>query len=561
MKKYISFILTVIATVTTLSLSSCSDWLELMPEDSTIEEEFWKNGNQVESVVRACYRFMQEDNLMQRIILWGELRSDEVQNGPSLSSAEAEIVNANVKSNNGLCNWASFYTVINYCNKVLEYAPSVRDLDANFSEATCNAYLAEAYTLRALCYFYLLRTFRDVPLVLESSKTDEYDYNVSNRDTLAWINYYQLPVSIASFTSEAYPLVNQENYVLDRMIEDLKLAKGYAAIEWENEEENRGRVTRRAVEALLADYYLWRASVNHILDAAKAEADYRECIALCNEILNQSADMEDVELVLGANLLQDVFYDGNSYESIFELNFTTNGYANNATSTLYGNTVKSRNPHLLAAVGLSTLFNQSKANSDDADYDFRSKDFFNSKDNRIFKYEGQTPPAEFNSRSANYTFRSSSSQANWIFYRLADIYLMKAEATAQIATTADEISAVVTLCNKTYIRACTDNSEVKDSLDHASYGSPSDIQRLVLEERQRELMFEGKRWFDLLRLVRRSGSTAASWQYIESRYDEDVTTIRNKMTSIDAWYLPIYLNETKINGNLRQNTYYESQDE
>ena len=271
--------------------------------------------------------------------------------------------------------------------------------------------------------------------------------------------------------------------------------------------------------------------------------------------------MEDVELAQGANLLQDVFYNGNSYESIFELNFTTNGYANNATSTLYGNTVKSRNPHLLAAVGLQTLFNQSKASSDEADYDFRSKDFFNPKDNRIFKYEGQTPPTEFNSRSATYTFRSSSSQANWIFYRLADIYLMKAEATAQIATTADEVSAVVTLCNKTYIRACTDNSDVRDSLDHATYASPSDAQRLVLEERQRELMFEGKRWFDLLRLARRNGSTTNSWQYIESRYDEDVTTIRNKMTSIEAWYLPIYLNETKINGNLRQNTYYESQDE
>lgn len=561
MKKYFSFILTIIATAISLSLSSCSDWLELMPEDSTIEEEFWKNGNQVESVVRACYRYMQEDNLMQRIILWGELRSDEVQNGPSLSSAEAEIVNANVKSNNSWCNWASFYTVINYCNKVLEYAPSVRHLDANFSEATCNAYLAEAHTLRALCYFYLLRTFRDVPLVLESSKTDEYDYNVSNRDTLAWINYYHLPVSVTSFTSEAYPLINQENYVLDRMIEDLKLVKDYAATEWESEEENRGRVTRRAVEALLADYYLWRASVNHTIDAAKSEADYRECIALCNSILNQSADMEDVELAQGANLLQDVFYNGNSYESIFELNFTTNGYANNATSTLYGNTVKSRNPHLLAAVGLQALFNQSKASSDEADYDFRSKDFFNPKDNRIFKYEGQTPPTEFNSRSATYTFRSSSSQANWIFYRLADIYLMKAEATAQIATTADEVSAVVTLCNKTYIRACTDNSDVRDSLDHATYASPSDAQRLVLEERQRELMFEGKRWFDLLRLARRNGSTTNSWQYIESRYDEDVTTIRNKMTSIEAWYLPIYLNETKINGNLRQNTYYESQDE
>ena len=62
-----------------------------------------------------------------------------------------------------------------------------------------------------------------------------------------------------------------------------------------------------------------------------------------------------------------------------------------------------------------------------------------------------------------------------------------------------------------------------------------------------------------LQSVRRSGSVTASWQLIESRYDDDVTTIRNKMSSISAWYLPIYHNELKINGNLRQNEYYESQ--
>ena len=220
--------------------------------------------------MRACYRYMQEDNLMQRIILWGELRSDEVQNGASITASETDIVNANVKSSNTYCNWASFYTVINYCNKVIEFAPGVRQLDANFSEATCQAYMAEAYTLRALCYFYLLRTFRDVPLVIESSKTDEYDYNVSNRDTAAWINYYTLPVETAAFNAEAYPLIDQEHYVLDRMIDDLKTAVDYAATEWEDDAESHGRVTRRAVEALLADYYLWRASINQPVDASRS---------------------------------------------------------------------------------------------------------------------------------------------------------------------------------------------------------------------------------------------------------------------------------------------------
>ncbi|MBR0036583.1 MAG: RagB/SusD family nutrient uptake outer membrane protein [Bacteroidales bacterium] len=553
MKKSI-YLLSLLLSV---SAVSCSDWLELMPDDSTIEEEFWKNGNQVESVVLACYRYMQDDDIMQRMVLYGELRSDEVSNGSAISSAETDIINANVRSSNSWCNWAPFYEVINYCNKVIEKAPTVMALDANFDEATCHAYMAEAYTIRALNYFYLLRSFKNVPLVLGSSKTDEYDYNISNQDTAAWIAYYNLNIAPSQYRADAYPQVNQERYVIDNMIESLRLAVTYAAIEWDSDDENRGRVTRLAAEALLADYYLWRASITQPVSAADAKADYQSCIALCNTMLTE-VQQEEREAVEGSNFLNTVFYTGNSDESIFELNFTTSGHANNATAIFYGNSNKSRNPKLLASSSLAGLYNTAKGASD-PDYDYRSKDFSIPSNKRIFKYEGQTPPSDFGGGS--YTYRGSSSQANWIFYRLADVYLMKAEALAQIAETNTDLDEVVTLCNVSYIRACTTGNEVKDSLDHTAYATPSDVQKLVLTERLRELCFEGKRWFDLVRLARRNGNVSDSWDFIEPKYDDDVTTIKNKMSSIDAWYLPIYLREAKINTNLRQLDYYSSQEE
>lgn len=553
MKKRYHIIALLCCTMT--MLISCSDWLELKPEDSTIEEDFWRNGNQVESVVRACYRFMQEDDIMQRMLVYGELRSDEVQNGPSISSVETDIINANVRSANGYCNWAAFYRVINYCNKVIEQAPGVMLQDANFNETTCHAYMAEAYTLRALCYFYLIRTFRNVPLIVTSSSTDEYDYNISNQDTVAWIDYYNLPVDQQSFVAENYPLVSQEKYVVDNMIESLEKAIDYAATEWEDEEETRGRVTRRAAEALLADYCLWRAAICQNVAKSNADTDYRRCIDLCNSILDETNSME-MTLTEGSRMLNDIFYVGNSEESIFELNFTTKGYANNTTATFYGNTNKGRNPKLLASISVPTWYNQ-KAVDNSERYDLRSKDFIVNSSNRIFKYEGQTPATEFSGN--DYVYRSASSQANWIFYRMADVYLMKAEALAQVAENASDIDNVVTLCNISYIRACTQNNEVKDSLSHADYTTPSDAQRLVMEERGRELCFEGKRWFDLLRLARRNGDTSQSWDFIESKYDNDVTTIKNKMLSIDAWYLPVYSAEMKINGRLRQTAYYEAQ--
>lgn len=547
----------VLTLVMGVIFSSCNEWLTLTPEDSTIEEEFWRNGNQVESVVRACYRYMQEDDFMQRIVLWGELRSDEVCNGSAITTAERDIVEANARASNSLCSWAPFYEVINYCNKVIEYAPGVMERDANFRPVTCDAYLAEAYTIRAMCYFWLIRTFRDVPLVTESSDSDERNYNVSNRDTLGWMTFYHIDGEKMSFSSQQYPQVNQERYVLDNIINDLTVAIALATDIWDTDAETKGRVTRPAVRALLADCLLWRASITAFTDQEQAKKDYEAVVGQCNLALQDCEELE-MSLVEGSNLLRDVFYTGNSEESIFELNFTTSGHANNATASIYGNSVKSTNAHIGAAVGLSELFNQN-AVADNGSYDCRSKDFFNAANNSIFKYEGQTPPSDF--EEGSYTYRAASSQANWIFYRLPDIYLIKAEALAELAMTAADADAVVALCNRTYIRACTANGETKDSLDHSAYASTSDLRRLVLAERARELMFEGKRWFDLLRLVRRSQNVADGWDYIESKYDEDVTTIRNKMSSIDAWYLPISLDEMKINTELTQNDYYGSQNE
>lgn len=70
----------------------------------------------------------------------------------------------NILPTNSYTSWSSLYTLINYCNTVLYYAPMV--IDPNFTVAELNAKQAEVLTLRALAYFYLVRVYKDVPLVL-----------------------------------------------------------------------------------------------------------------------------------------------------------------------------------------------------------------------------------------------------------------------------------------------------------------------------------------------------------------------------------------------------------
>jgi hypothetical protein len=74
-----------------------------------------------------------------------------------------------------------------------------------------------------------------------------------------------------------------------------------------------------------------------------------------------------------------------------------------------------------------------------------------------------------------------------IMYRLADLYLMKAEAYAGLGNTADAI----TYLNKVRARAGTG--------DYTGATDKSTVEMEVLNERGRELFFENKRWYDLVR--------------------------------------------------------------
>ncbi len=509
------------------SATSCDDFLTLLPEDSTVEEDYWQTGTQVEAVVMACYRFMQEDDFMQRLIYWGEMRSDNVVSGTSVSTEETNMMNAVILTDNSLVKWEAFYEVINYCNHVIEKAPGVLDLDANYRQDEMNSHLAEALTIRSLCYFYLVRTFGDVPLVLTPSSSDAVDYNVSQ---------------------------STEEEILDQIISDLQEAHSLAPVSWSSTSESKGRVTRNAVCALLADVCLWKGAINELSDPETAEEAYDLCLEMCDEVLADK--VAELELYDGNEFFSNVFYTGCSAESIFELVFDTDGHSNNGTSTLYGNTNKSKNPHLRANSALANIFNENRT-GDMQDYDYRSKDFYVSSTSNIFKYEGRSPSSDFS--GGTYTYRSSSSEANWIFYRLSDIYLMKAEALTATSN-GDEtmLRNALTMVNTVYKRSCSEDGVVQDSLLFDNYNSVSSMHELVLLERRREFLFEGKRWYDLLRKVRRENSTSGSWELLSSKYDEDVTLIESKLSVIDAWYLPIWYEETDVNTNLHQNEYYQT---
>src|SRR5688572_8922019 len=229
MKKIIVY--TIVAATVALS-TGCKKWLELKPQDGIVQEEFWKTKEQVDASVMGIYASMLEGStgfygtasyvpaLTEMLFVWGEGRADNISPATAGSADDLELVNMNIQPTNVNTNWRPLYKTINYCNTVIEKAPEVLALDNTFTQEKLNNYLSEALTIRALMYFYLVRSFGEVPLKLDATLTDE--------------NIQPLAKSTQAI-------------VLDQIVADLKEAEAKAVTTFGDAASDKGRITRFTV--------------------------------------------------------------------------------------------------------------------------------------------------------------------------------------------------------------------------------------------------------------------------------------------------------------------------
>ncbi len=108
-------------TIKTLALGavlamtcSCEDFLTIYPTDKVVLENYWKTKTDVENVVANSYRMMIEPSFTDRLIIWGEVRGDNVVEGTYDANKHHDLKNimeANLLPQNGYTNWAHFYSI------------------------------------------------------------------------------------------------------------------------------------------------------------------------------------------------------------------------------------------------------------------------------------------------------------------------------------------------------------------------------------------------------------------------------------------------------------------
>jgi hypothetical protein len=537
---------------------SCSDFLDILPMNEVVLENYWTEKSDVTSVVNSCYESLENGDCLTRMGVWGELRSDNLRIGASVPNEINEILKENLLPSNPMCNWSRFYEAINRCNTVCYYAPKVQAIDPNYTEDEMRANIAEATAIRALCYFYLIRTFRDVPYSTRPSIDDSQEYVIP-----------------------ATPF----NAVLDSLINDLERVKGdavrrYYTDDSSNAYHNSSKITRSAIYALLADLYLWKGDWDNSIKYCDLVIDqkreqYQEMIDREGNI-NNIALFGDIPMILEkpigstvcGNAYNEIFGEGNSFESIFELYFRTGQNQQNSwVSNYYGNNTNTMGrlsaPDYLAkdvALGnINLVFKKTDGRIYESTELNNSRYAITKFARRSVSYSTQNVNSE---KDLNLTSsRRSGSDANWIFYRLSDMILIKAEALIQKGP--EYYTPAFSLINIVNKRAndVTTTSR-SDTLKLADYSdSKASMEELLMAERQREFMFEGKRWFDLVRMARRDGDNARLITLVLRKYIENKNAIKIKLADPNIIYFPYAKSELKVNPFLKQNPAFDTGEE
>lgn len=431
-------------------LNSCSSDLDLQSESVITTSNFWKTEDDAKAGVNGMYVNFRTQT-QQNYYLLGGARSGEITAGMQSPLTLANYYNNTLTPQNVDVDWASLYTVIHQANLVIKYVPTI-----TFSPSTVNEqkrYLAQAYTMRALAYFIMARSWGGVPIVTSPTEnTNQQEYIVPRNtieETFAFIKA-DLDLAISNFPDST---------------------------------NNKTQLSIAAAYALKADVNLWTAKQ---LNGGNADL---------------TKALEAIDHVGTPTLLpnyKDVFAYANkgNAEVIFAIRYSVpdvpSNLNDNWNSFMYVGPVDIGPKTSAEAIAVFGTLGTGAGNAgisrvqpNIANFNFSATD---TRKDATYKtlYDGTTPVVtglmKYNGTVDGTTRRFVS---DIIIYRWSDILLMKAEiknALGQDPTTE---------MNQVMKRA--------DASASFTNSTPADNDTVILNERLKELAFEGKAWWDLVR--------------------------------------------------------------
>lgn len=526
MKKMKSIFLKSCLSCLLLAMAGCNSWLDINPNTVQTSDTYWQTKEECEQVLMGAYINLRD--CLPSFFKWGELRADELEYGPTHNTANDQTTQderllklMDIRPSNTLTDWKAVYSTIGRANHVITLSRKALENDITFYEELCNSYIAEAVFIRSLCYFYLVRTFRDVPYIDEPTVDDSRDFMqeaVKGEVILNGGLCVDRNGNEVKYSGESKTI----NGIINDLEEWVRRCKPGYEVEW----QTKGRATCWAFYALMADIYLWQENYSKV----------REIYAI---LKGAGFGLEEHDKYWS------IFYPGNNKkESIFELQFR--GQYDGQGNQLFEWFQNGEGRYIISTDSKDLL-------ERDQEDDIRGREYMY--DNRYigekyWKYLG-TQSRKGGIYPDSYLRPQNDREPNWIFYRFSDILLMEAEAMTMQGVPYNEVCEFL---DTTIMR-------------RAGYETPSsvpdneeDMLEKILEERWKELLGEGKRWFDILRVARKQNYRYRKFLLevlLKGVPAKDRAMWNLKLENEYGHYLPINKNEIEYNhGVLTQNPFY-----
>lgn len=503
---------------------SCKKIDDVQSTRLATEETNWKTLEDAKANLLSAYGLIRSATVSDNTHwLMGDLRQGDftITNRADLKAIVNGQLNASYPVINRITNWRRFYAAVNAASLFIERSKEILPLDPRYTKLNNDVDVAQARMIRAFAYFYMVRLWGDVPLL-----TSSHDGDFVQRPRTA-------KEKVLTFCTNE--LLTAAKVVPFRYGGTDPIMPGlYYGANWPS--WNGIVFTRISAYDMLAHIAAWQGNYldceqytkfcteNYAMSSGDGSygLDYIDMSELTENQYNSPFAYKRATLVVGF-----AFEAGNGLS-------TANGHIEQLT--LAAPYIPKVQPEMFvpkdSIIKIFTNPDDLRFSFDDVTGTYR-KNYFTNFDSEqpVFSKIKVIYPSN---TSGNVTLFSSS----MVFSRMEEITLLRAEALAVLGQREAAINALNKAANER-------GFEVYQS------SSTEDLIDAIFNERRRELMGEGWRWYDIVRYnrIKRSNGTFATKNGVALNF--------RQFEAAGGIYWPVSQDVINANSLITQNPYWQ----
>ncbi len=463
-------------------ITSCENFLNEEPGDKITPDQHYKTGIDALTSTVGAYSLLQE--VMPNLIIMNDLRSDLMTVTGNFEPDIRSINNHDIDIDNKYNDPSGYYRIILNANEVLNNLKKIQTYDRDFDSLSLALMTLDMVSLRSWAYFTIVRLYGEAAYIPQNMNSYDKDYQ---------FEYYAKDRMIDTLISHLDTLYTYQDVLIDDLGSTLiyeRALRGEIYLE-KGDYPNAIRHLKNAI----GDADIKRFRMTEFKDE-----DWQ------NIFVNSMGQTSEVMSVV------PYAYEDNQENPLSDLFFADRKYLVKPSA------------YIVNLFGAQTT--QKGATGDT----YRGKGIsYDSIGNKLVVSKYNMDPNEF-------------SGADIILYRAADILLLLAEALNQTG----DYEAALSILNEGYhtppgwrrvngIR----NRVLLELKEMPAADMQNSIEDMIMEERAMELAFEGKRWFDLVRVANRRGESYLAGK-VSAKYEDAsvASAVYDKLMDKKNWYLP-----------------------